>query len=239
MQVERRALNAEEAAALSRHDLDSSFFRELKEYVGTAVFMGTICVFLAMMLDVALTKLIDVDLLGSIHIERIVLLAVWAIGTLAGIVYFAYDIWSNRKLVERRRAGLLTSDDLSVEYHQIEDCKFVREPEHGQPMYFVRCSDDVILFIFEGQDDLDEDWEDNPMRTGGHEKPRANLKIIRTPKKNDCFLVQFDGPVIPVHDCHVINVGPGRWPASGDILDTPWDSLEKRYKLERMDNAKR
>jgi len=65
-------------------------------------------------------------------------------------------------------------------------------------MFFVRCTDNSIVFIFKGEDELDEDWENDPLTIPEQERSRAILKIVGDPETKDVILVQFDGEEIPV-----------------------------------------
>jgi len=232
MNTERRALNDEEREEFSATTV---WKVDWKELVGFAALSGASIGGLALLAIGALLRLIGIDTNGFVGLigGSLPLLFVG----IAASVFVAYVVWfefRRRSNAVLRRQQILERSDLIVELYKIIDCKLVREPEHGQCMYFVKSCEGKIIFVFEGQDELQEDWQERPLSMSESERPRSELKIIRLPETREGIFVKFNGPEIPVRDCFEMTLAPNFWPASGKILKSPWDDLQRRYKLKNM-----
>lgn len=158
----------------------------------------------------------------------------FGIGAASLTAYVWWFQFRERRNQALHRQQIFDRNDLIVEVHKIDDCILVRETEHGQYMYFLRSGEGKVIFVFEGQEELQEDWQEKPLAVLENERPRSQLKIIRLPETKESVLVKFDGPEIPVRDCFEMALAPEFWPASGKILKSSWDDLQRNYKLKNM-----
>lgn len=232
MDTEHRALNNDERTELSA---TTSSKTDWKELVGFAVLSGGSLGILALFAVGVLLRFTGIDTHGFMGLSDNSLPVVFAgIGASSFVAYVVlFELRSQRKAVQHRQ-HILDRDDLVVEVHKIVDCKLVREPEHGQCMYFAKSRDGKVIFIFEGNDELQEDWQERPLTVLESERPRSELKIIRLPETEESIVVAFTGPEIHVDDCFEMTLAPSFWPASGKVLKSSWDDLQKRYKLKKM-----
>ena len=232
MHTERRALTADEARRLAA---PADMGQAWPFLVLGSVNMGIICTlaFLGLAFLIEWTSSITVEALTGSTMGAIGVL-VFSVASASTLVLLRARTAHAQREDASRRARLLDADDLLIEYHDIADCKLVREPEHGQPMFFARCEDGRVVFVFEGQDDLDDDWSSRPEVLRDDEKPRRTLKIVRNPKTGDCELLHFEGDELPVSECKLIALRPEQWPSNGKVVSAPWSELERRYRLRDL-----
>ena len=232
MYTEHRALNEDERIEFSATAL---WKVDWKELVGLAALSGGFFGGLVLFAGGVLLRLIGFDTDGFMGLAGKSLplfsVVIGASSFVAYVVWFEFRCQRNAFL---RRQQILDRDDLVVEVHKIVDCKLVREPEHGQCMYFVKSCEGKVIFVFEGQDELQEDWQERPLAVLESERPRSELKIIRLPGTNESIVVKFSGPEIPVRDCFEMTLAPNSWPASGKTLKSSWDDLQRRYRLKNF-----
>lgn len=227
MTIERRALNAEEREVLNAFEPGSLFLKEVLLFaaLGGAV-VGVILAF-------AIGLILKLAGLQTGNMENLPLI-LGVFGALALGAHGLWDVFQSRKQSAERRATLLQSEDLIVETHHVQEVKLVREPEHGQPMYFVRTDEDLVHFVLEGQNTLDEKWETEPLSLSEEEAPRRGLKLIRDPANKECIMESFFGDAFAPDKCFEIGLDPQYWPASGKKIKAPWDELDRRYRLKEM-----
>lgn len=232
MDVERRALTAKEAERVTAMPPDEGF---LKDILGLALFAGGLfggLVGIAAVMIERYTGLLP-DMLtngGEVILGLVSALAI------AG--WTVVSEWRSRKnhreWLLKRNEDLAGRDNLICEVHRVIDVMLVRDPEHGQPMYFVKTEDDRIFYVFNGQDELDEDWECQPLKLKDDDRPRAGLKIILHPKTKERLLVEFQGTPIDARTCYIIDRDPAEWPMDGQIMQGEWETLPKRYQLREV-----
>lgn len=231
METERRALNAEETAELSKYSGDVFDWKEwLWSSLLTGSFLGIILALPILLID-WLTGRNLAHLIGQGYDKLPLVFA--AVGAACFAIYTLWDGLRFHWIAKQRRANLLVRTDLLVERHHVEDCKFVREDEHGQRMYFLRTSDQTIIFIFEDQD-LDHCWEEHPLEIPHDERPRNTLKIIRDPASDGCVLSAFLGEQVAIHECFKMDLPVRKWPTNGAIIAPPWETLDKRFGLKTI-----
>lgn len=234
MEVERRALTTNEFQQIVGNGCVTTNWLSL---IGRGIGNGAGLVGLLLITGLPFALIASYFELGEQYggAVTIYLYIVYGVGALVAIYFIVYLInheLKHRRNYEQFRLKLSNSDDLIVEQHRIIKCLFVREPKHGQPMYFVQSEDDVIFFILEGQAELDLDWEQDPQRLKDDEKPRAQLKLIREPSSKQCLFEEFNGQTIPPGECHIIPLSPSQWPTSGNKIKGPWETLAARYRLK-------
>lgn len=232
MDTERRALNDDERTEFSA---TASWKVDWKELLGFAALGGGFLGGLVLLAGGILLWLIGIDTNGFMGLSTDSLPPLFVgIGALSFVAYVVwFELRSQRNAVLRRQQ-ILDRNDLIVEVYKVVDCKLVREPDHGQCMYFVKSCEGKVIFVFEGQDELQEDWQERPLAILEGERPRSELKIIRLPETNESVVVKFNGPEIPVRDCFEMTLAPNFWPASGKTLKSPWDDLQRRYRLKNF-----
>ncbi|MEP6064735.1 MAG: hypothetical protein ABJ246_02775 [Paracoccaceae bacterium] len=232
MDTERRALNDDERTEFSATAL---WKVDWKELVGFAAMGGGFLALFFLLAGGILLKLIGIDTNGFMGLSAdslpLFFVGIGASSFVAYVIWFEFRSQRNAVL---RRQQILDRNDLIVEVYKVADCKLVREPEHGQCMYFVKSCEGKVIFVFEGQDELQEDWQEHPLAVLESERPRSELKIIRLPETNESVVVEFNGPEIPFHDCFEMTLAPNFWPASGKTLKSPWDDLQRRYRLKNF-----
>lgn len=232
MNTERRALNDEEREDFS---VAAVWKVDWNELVVLPALSGSLIGGLALLAVGVLLRLIGVDTNGFMGLSGTSLpLFFGGIGAISFVAYIVWFEFRRRSNAVLQRQQILERNDLIVELYRIIDCKLVREPEHGQCMYFVKSSEGKIIFVFEGQDELQEDWQERPLAVLESERPRSGLKIIRLPETRESIVVKFNGSEIPVRDCYEMTLAPNFWPASGKRIKSPWDDLQRRYKLKNM-----
>lgn len=232
MKLERRALSAEERkelSAVSSHQIPWSEIFVFSLFAGTGV--GAI-------FAIAFTMLLgfsNIEIFGipSLDLDRLALI-LGPLGALGFLSYMVFSFIRQKGIRTREREQIIDRDDLIVEVRTVNACKLVREPEHGQCMFFVRTDDGETLFIFEGQDELQDDWKTNPLGLPESDKPRDELKVIRHPKTKKGIMVCFSGSTLPIRQCFEIGLAPASWPASGAVLRSPWDEVQRRYRLKPL-----
>jgi hypothetical protein len=232
MDTERRALNDEERAEFSATALWKVDWTEL---VGFAVLSGGSVGVLFLFAVGLVSRLTGVETNGLMGLNGDILAPIFAgVGASSFVVYVVWFEFRSRGIAVLRRQQILDRNDLVVKVHKIVDCMLVREPEHGQCMYFVKSYEGKVIFVFEGQDELQERWQESPLAVLDSERPKNELKIIRLPETNESISVTFDGHEISVRDCFEMTLAPDFWPASGKTLKSSWDDLHRRYKLKNM-----
>lgn len=227
MQSERRALTEDEKQQISGPFDDTIGWTD---YAPLAFFLGMLFGLVYQLAVYLFTTFGEADpiLLGCDLSD--LLLPVWLGSSACTYLLLLRSDLRNRREVRARRALLFASDKIPVELHEIQDCKLLREPEHGMPMFFLQGSDGAVIFVMEPCE-LEEDWEDDPLRLPADSRPRRHLKILRHPQTKDCVLTQFQGEELEVSNCYEIGLKPEQWPADGAILRVPWAEVEKRYRL--------
>lgn len=232
MDSERRALNDQERAELSATTLWEADWIEL---VGFSALGGGFLGGLVLLVVSFALRSIGVDVNDHLGLSGIGLAL---LGVVIGASSFVgYVVWfeiRGRNDAALKHQQILQRDDLIFEVHKIVESKLVREPEHGQCMYFVKTLEGKVIFVFEGQEDLQENWEKSPLVLPENERPRRELKIVRLPETKEGILVQFDGPEVLVREWFEMTLAPHFWPASGKVITSPWDDLQGRYKLKSM-----
>lgn len=231
MDIERRALNEDERAEFASTAL---WEVDWKELVGIAALNGGSLSLLVLLVAAVVAKLIGIDTTWFMGLsDNSLMLLAFGIGASSFVAYVVgFELRSQKNSIVRRQ-HILGRNDLVVETHSIVDCKLVREPEHGQCMFFVKSYDENVMFVFEGQD-LQEGWEESPLLLSESDRPRRNLKIVRLPETRESIFVKFYGPEIPLHACFEMALGPNSWPSSGKVLKSSWDDLERRYRLKTL-----
>jgi len=232
MKTERRALNSQERAQL----IEPSHGIPFGTLFWAAIQLGVFLAGFVWLISYLAGKIIGVDLTYFTNGKQEHLaIALFIAASFFGLVYLVRHQMRSISRMRRSRQQSIASNDLLVELYEVKDCKLVRDPEHGQPMFFVRCDDGSIHCVFEGQDELDEEWYEHPLRLGDTDKPRVNLKIIRNTKTKEYILEEFSGTALPLDACYIINVAPDKWPVDGRALKCRWEDIDKRYQLEKMD----
>lgn len=201
---------------------------------------GAFVGFVAFLVIAGLDKLLSFDLRFALGVDPTVLLLI-ACGAFASVsMGFAvrFEVM-NQKAVRTRRDEVLKLDDLLVEYHKTAEGKLVREPEHGQHMFFLRTSDDKTVFVLEGQDEPEHGWnEELPLHVPEEDTPKEDLKIIRHPTDGQTLILTFSGPPLSFKESFEIGLAPQSWPESGRILKAPWQEIEARYRLSKRASSK-
>lgn len=232
MDTERRALNDDERTAFSATAL---WKVDWKELVGFAALAGGVLGFLVLLGVGILLNLVGINTNGFMGLSGDSLPPIFmGVGALS---FAAFGVWSelrSQRNAAQRRQQILDRSDLIVELYKVVDCKLVREPEHGQCMYFVKSCEGKVIFVFEGQDELQEDWQERPLAVLESDRPRSELKIVRLPETKESVVVRFEGPEIPVRDCFEMTLAPNFWPTSGKTLKSTWDDLQRRYRLKNV-----
>lgn len=235
MDTERRALNDAEQTEFSSTALWKTDWKEL---LGLAAMSGGFLGGLVCLVAGVLLRFIGADTNGFMGLSgNSLLLFSVGVGASSSVAYVLWFEFRSQRKAARRREQILDRNDLVVEVYKIVDCKLVREPEHGQCMYFLKSSEGKVLFVFEGQDELQDGWQNHPLVVSESERPRRVLKIIRLPETNESIVVTFDGPEIPLHDCFEMTLAPSHWPASGKVLKSSWNDVQRRYRLKHFSTS--